>query len=82
MSIGMGDGVAAVFDRHSIALSEDGVDWRLVPLTGLDYGEDEYLGEYGDIPYGGVCLGDQLVMVGDESYEDGSDPRAWVADLA
>jgi len=80
--IGLGDGVAAVFDRHSVALSDNGVDWRLVPLRGLDFGEDEYLGEYGDIPHGGVRIGDQLVLVGDESYEDGSGPRAWVANLA
>lgn len=79
--ISLGDGVAALFDRHEVAVSEDGLTWRRVPLQGLDFGEDPSLGEYGDIPYGGVMVDGHLVLVGDESYEDGSSPRAWVADL-
>lgn len=78
--VSLGDGVAALFSREEVALSEDGLTWRRVPLQGLEFGVDS-LGEYGDIPYGGVLVDDRLVLVGDESYEDGSSPRAWVARL-
>lgn len=74
------DGFAAVLDAHNLAVSQDGIGWRLVPLNGLDYVEDDHGTVDADIPYGGGRLGDRLVLVGVASFGNGSAPRAWLAD--